>query len=291
MDKEIDAVAFDFVDDGCAEYYDTPVELQWDLDINGTFESTGSPVIFSALAFDGPTTVQVPARAQHPFGGPPGETFATVIVRNVAPEISPFRVSDSGGNEVNVDVPFVLTGLPVTVSAGFTDPGVLDHQAAALNWGDGAIDTQAVFDLFDDAFGDAVGELSHSHAYSLSGTFTIGLAVADDDGGMDSASADVRVLTPEEAVEELIDMLDDLIAGTGDSRVRGDLEKARMALTGSHNHSNNGALEKIRDGHDQATIAFLRQAIFWLQRAQQGGADVATLIALLEQVIVALSQA
>ena len=51
-----------------------------------------------------------------------------------------FRVTDSAGRQVNVEVPFVLTDLPVTVSAAFSDPGVLDHQTATLAWGDGSVD-------------------------------------------------------------------------------------------------------------------------------------------------------
>ena len=61
-------------------------------------------------------------QAQHPSGGPAGQTTARVTVLNVAPKLSEFRVTDSAGSEVNVDVPFVLTGLPVTVSADFSDP-------------------------------------------------------------------------------------------------------------------------------------------------------------------------
>jgi hypothetical protein len=52
--------------------------------------------------------------------------------------------------------------------------------------------------------------------------------------------------------------------------------------------ANNGALNKLADGNEQAAKAMLRQAIDWLRRAQQAGANVATLITLLEQVIASL---
>lgn len=47
----------------------------------------------------------------------------------------------------------------------------------------------------------------------------------------------------------------------------------------------------IRAGNNSAAVAFLQTANFWLQQAEAGGANVKTLIALLEQVIAALSGA
>ena len=285
IDQEIDAVEFL---QGCDGYYATPVALQWDLDLDGTFESAGSPVTFSAATLDGPSVVNVPAQAQHPLGGPAGPATSQVTVRNVAPQITLFRLTDAGGNEVNVSVPFVLTGLPLTVGAQFIDPGRPDHQTATLSWGDGAVDVQSAFALFDEAFGDGAGEAVHAHSYSVAGSFPIGLSVADDDGGTDVRSAVVQVLTPEQAVEQIVAMLDALIATTADNRIRKDLEKARKALAGNPG-ANNGALRKIREGQDAAAIAFLNQAADRLRAAGADGANTATLVALVEQVVAALS--
>lgn len=290
IDRELDAV--DFLDN-CDSYYATPFALRWDLDLNGSFETTGTSVTFNALAFDGPSDAVVPVQAQHPSGGPVGLASARVHVRNVAPQLAPFRVTDGAGRLVNVEVPFVLTNVPVIAGALFTDPGVLDHQTATLSWGDGLIETQAALTTFDEAFGDGTGAVSHRHRYALAGIRPIALSVTDDDGGVGTTSADVRVVTPQQAVEEVIDLLDDVIAGTTDADVRKDLGKARKALFGNPN-GNNGALEKIRNGNDQAAIAFLGQAISWLERAQADGAtdpQIATLIVLLEQVVASLSAA
>lgn len=285
--KGVDGV--DFLS-GCDSYYAAPVILQWDLDVNGTFETTGSPVTFNAIFFDGPDVVEVPAQAQNSRGGQPGQTTARVTVRNVAPEFSQFRVTNGAGQQVNVDVPFVLTKLPVTVNAGFSDPGVLDHQTATLSWGDGAVDPNTTFTMFNEAFGDGTGALTHAHRYTLAGSYPIALTVTDDDGGMDAESTVVRVVTPEQAVAEIIGLLDGVIASTTNSRILKDLQKARKALAGNAN-GNNGALNKIRNGNDQAAIAFLRQAIDALRQAQAGGANVSMLISLLEQVVAALSAA
>jgi hypothetical protein len=99
----------------------------------------------------------------------------------------------------------------------------------------------------------------------------------------------VRVVTPEQAVEEIIGLLDQAIAGATSSGSRTSLEKARKALAGSNDDSANGALAKIRAGNTPAALAFLRQALSWLERAQAEGGDVAMLVALLQQVVLALS--
>jgi hypothetical protein len=286
IDQEIDKVEFI---PSCAQYYSAPFELRWDLDVDGSFETSGSPVTFNAAAFDGPSIVNVPAQAQHPSGGLAGQATAKVTVRNVAPQLTQFRVTNSAAGQVNVDVPFVLTNVPVNVGADFGDPGVLDRQEATLTWGDGLVEAQTSFTAFDEAFGDAVGSLSHSHRYTAAGTYTLGLTVEDDDGGVDNEQAVVRVVTPAQAVTEILAMLDAAIAGTPDANVRRDLEKARKALVGGNDLGSSGALNMIQVGNNEAAIAFLQEAVTWLQRAQAGGADVATQIALLEQVVAALS--
>jgi len=270
--------------------YTTPFVLRWDLDRDGTFETTGSPVTFNALTVDGPSVVNVAAHAQSVAGGPTGQTTTKVIVRNVAPQLTQLHVTNEAGSELNVEVPFVLINTPIRLGASFTDPGVLDRQTATIAWGDGSVEAQAVFASFDEAFGDRTGGLSQTHHYTIAGSFPIALSVRDDDGGLGNDSTVVRVVTPEQAVQEIISMLDSVIASTTDKQVRNELEKARKALAGDP-YGNNGALEKIRDGNRQAAIAFLNQAIDALRKAQAGGADVATEIALLEQVVAALASA
>jgi hypothetical protein len=284
IDQEIDAVVFQ---EDCDQYYSTPAVLQWDLDGNGIFETSGSPATFDAGALDGPSVVPLAAQAQHPAGGAAGQTGTVVTVRNVPPSVSPLRLTDVAGNVVNVDVPFVLVGLPVGMSAAFTDPGRPDHQTATLAWGDGAVEAQSAFLSFDEAFGDGTGAAVHAHVYTASGSFPVQLSVVDDDGGAGSQGATIAVRTPLEAVGDVISMLDAVIAATTDPRVRKDLERARKALAGNPN-GNNGALDKIANGQKAAAIAFLSQAIRELQQAQQGGANVGPIIALLQQVIAAL---
>ena len=304
VEDEIDAVEFRTISNfsachedyihvsGCDAYYTAPFDLYWDLDLNGTYGTIGNSVTFNARGFDGPSVVAVPAQARaHSGSGAAGQATARVTIRNVAPRLTQFRLTDGAGNVLNVAVPFVLTKLPVTVSASFSDPGLLDHQTATLAWGDALVESQTDFTAFHEAFGSGTGALTDTHRYALAGSYPLALSVMDDDGGVDTRSAVVRVLTPEQAVQELVGLLDSAIASTTDNTVRGYLEKARKALAGSNGVSNDGALNKIKTGNKQAAITFLRQAIDWLRKAQAGGANVATLIALLEQVMAALSAA
>ena len=136
---------------------------------------------------------------------------------------------------------------------------------------------------------DGNGVASYTHRYILPGSYTVVLGIRDDDGGSGAASAVVRVVTPQNAIEEIISQLDAAIAAAADKNVRDALEKARKALAGSNDHSNDGALSKIKAGNQQAAIAAIQQAIDWLQKAQAAGANVAAQITALEQVVAALS--
>jgi hypothetical protein len=112
--------------------------------------------------------------------------------------------------------------------------------------------------------------------------------LTDDDADSSLKSAGVRVVTPEQAVLELVSMIDAVIASTTDNQTRNQLERARRALTGNNEHSNNGALPKIRSGENEAAAAFALTSVTWLERAAEGGANVAVPIALLQQVAAAL---
>lgn len=285
IDREIDRVLFG---SDCDNYYSQPIALAWDLDNNGSYESAGNSVSYSAAAVDGPSNVQIPVEARNPLGGPAGGKKAAVIVKNVAPQISAFKVVDSAGNELNATVPFVLTGRPITVSANFADPGVLDRQTAAISWGDGTGESETSFDSFDEAFGDGSGSLSDSRAFNTPGTYSLELIVVDDDTDLDGKAVTVRVLTPAQAVGEIVAMIDQAIAAATDPTVIAQLQHARLALTGSRPTSQNGALQMIQSGNNSAAVAFLGTSAMWLERSATGGANVATPLLLLHQIASAL---
>ena len=125
--------------------------------------------------------------------------------------------------------------------------------------------------------------------FTTPGTYAVHLTVTDDDAGLDMESASVRVVTPEQAVLELIAMIDAVIASTTDTQVLAQLRQARRALTGTNANSQDGALNMIRAGENEAAAAFALTSATWLQRAAESGSDVAVPIALLQQVAAALA--
>ena len=284
MDQEIDRVVFG---SDCDNYYSQQIGLFWDVDGDGSFETQGNTASFSAAAVDGPGNVQVEVEARNPLGGV-GSKYASVTVKNVAPQLSNFMVKDSGGNQVNGTVPFVLTGLPITVSSDFADPGTLDRQNARIAWGDNSMDQDLTFDSFDEAFGDGTGSLSDTHVFTQPGTYTIELSVADDDLDSNVTTANVEVLTPAQAIGRIVAMIDIAIAATTDPQVIDDLQHARLALVGNRPTSQNGALQMIQSGNYLSAVAFLQTSSMWLQRAALGGSDVATPILLVDQIAAAL---
>ena len=286
MDDELTSVQF-FSD--CDDYYDATMLLEWDIDGDGDFDVEGSPVEFDAAELDGPSQVEVKARSRHPIDfqlGVPASSLVDVL--NVPPVVVAFEVKDSLGNLV-AQVPFVVLGLPVTAAGTFTDRGKPDHQTASLNWGDGVIDPETSFASFQDAFGGAVGSLGHSHRYLGAGTFPINLAVPDDDGGVGSATASVRVVTAEQALTEIVAMLDALIAPTSGKIPRKFLMKARDHIDGERlGAASNGAIDLLQLADRTAAYNLVLQAIVDLRSAQAAGSDVALLISLLQQVAASL---
>lgn len=287
IDREMDAV--EFLGD-CDSFYNTPFLLQWDLNGDGTIDTTGTSVTFSAAGLDGPSVVNIGAQAISPSGGQPGVTGTTATIKNVAPAVGEPSITDAGGNSVGNTVPFILTNSPLNLRAAFTDPGIPDRQTASINWGDGSTQSNASFTLFDEAFGDGFGELRHSHSYSAPGTYSITLEVRDDDGGYGNRQLSVNVLTPEHAIIEMINMLDQAIANCSNAAACSDLSKARSALAGVRENSFDGALKQLRKGNKSSAVAFLGTAKTWLDRAVADGATgLSTLQALVVQVSSALS--
>jgi hypothetical protein len=291
LNEKVDAVQFR---SDCSNYYATPFELWWDLDVNGYFETTGNVAFFNAAYIDGPVDVNVPAQARHPFGGPTAQTSAKVTVRNANPRITQLRLIDSTGRHLSAHtlpdfVPSVLTNLHLTVEANFTDAGVLDRQTASINWGDGVVEAHPAFTSFVDAFGGATGALSHAHRYSTAGLRKITISVRDDDGGFGTELTSVNVITPEQAIEAVIARLNAVIPSTSNDSVRQHLEQARQALAGSGGRSNDGALQMIMAGNIDAAIGLLKQSIASLQEAQAGGVNVRGEISLLEQAAASLN--
>jgi len=149
----------------------------WDLDGNGTFETPGKSVLFSAGALDGPTSLTVAVRATNTDGLFATDTTA-INVANVAPTV---------GSLVLPAAPALL-GATFVASGSFTDPAPADTHVAVWDWGDGTASPGSVTEA------SGTGTVTGSHAYFVTGSFTLRLTVTDDDGGSGSAQATFSVI-------------------------------------------------------------------------------------------------
>lgn len=92
---------------------------------------------------------------------------APVTVLNLPPAVG----------QITAPVDPIQVTTTVAVSAGFTDPGVLDTHTAIWDWGDSGTSAGTVIET------NGSGTVSGSHAYATPGVYTVRLTVTDKDGG------------------------------------------------------------------------------------------------------------
>lgn len=139
--------------------------FMWDLDGDGSFETSGNPVRFSAAALDGPSVATIQVRAVDLFGQT-ATASGTVAIANVAPVIDPPAMASTPSIE----------GAPTSVRAAFADPagGADAPFGCAIDYGDGTAIRPGTVDG-----GACVGQ---THAYAANGTYTVRVYVTDKDG-------------------------------------------------------------------------------------------------------------
>lgn len=134
-------------------------------------------------------------------GGVDLDTF-TVTVYNVAPTAL-IDFLNQGNPQ------FILPKIhTLTFEGSFTDPGWLDTHTATWDLGDGTIVPGAVSEENDEP--DSTGTTTISHVYLTPGTYTVTLTVSDNDGGSDTDTMEVKVVTAEEAKHDIIDYIQGL---------------------------------------------------------------------------------
>ncbi|MFL6018241.1 MAG: hypothetical protein ACJ74V_11965 [Gaiellaceae bacterium] len=261
---------------GCESYYAKHYTVGWDFDRNGSFESDGESIAFSAATLDGPKTAAVDARAKHPVDTSTVGTGPTVTlpvqVRNVAPQIASSSVKDSLGHDLDGGGTPTIVGLPVTVAEAFTDPGIADTQTATIDWGDGSpLDTS--FTSFTDARGGVEGKLADSHIFATPGVRVILVTVTDDDGGAVTRGFVVKVVSLVDAIKGAADTLTQLIQAASPT-VASALRAARDELIGNHGGTppTNGATDKLDANDPSGAITKLRASISDLITAESRGA-------------------
>ena len=121
-------------------------------------------------------------------GGAGSETVFAAIA-NVPPTVSP------AANQT------VTEGIALNLTvATFTDPGFTNLVAgtsetfnATINWGDGTSEPAALLVTPGSSGTPTLGSVLGQHIYTDDGTFTVTVAVTDDDGGLGTASFQVIV--------------------------------------------------------------------------------------------------
>jgi hypothetical protein len=148
----------------------------WDLDGNGTYETPGQTVTFTAG--DGPATQTVSVQATDSFGLTSTDT-TTVTVRNVAP-IATFHAPASA-----------TVGTPFTVSLTDPhDPSVADTFTYAFDCGSG--------------YGPFGSAASASCSTLVPGPLTVRGTIRDKDGGATEYTATVNVAVTFDSLCELV---------------------------------------------------------------------------------------
>ena len=146
-----------------------PLTYAWDLDNDGSFETPGQSVTFSAAGLDGPNSYTIKVQATDDVGQS-AIASATVNVINVAPTVSTPTVTPEPS----------IQDSSATASATFSDPGPDAPFTCTVNYGDGS--------------GDLPGTVSvstctgPSHSYSTIGAYTVTINVTDKDGSTGSNS-------------------------------------------------------------------------------------------------------
>jgi uncharacterized protein len=147
-----------------------PVTFAWDLDGNGTFETPGQSVSYSAA--DGPAAPTVKVQVTDALGAS-SVAQATVNITNVAPTITSLTGSPAS----------TFVGEPVTFTGTATDPSGPDT-AAGFTW---AFDTGTGFVAF--------GGNGFVTSFAACGSYTVTAKAKDKDGGISApfTSSPVRV--------------------------------------------------------------------------------------------------
>jgi hypothetical protein len=136
-----------------------PLSYAWDLDGNGTFETPGQSVTFSAA--DGQATPTVKVRVTDD-GGLADVAQATVQITNVPPTITSLTASPTS----------TLAGENVTFTGAATDPSGPDT-TAGFTW---AFDTGSGLGAF--------GSNPLVTSFATCGTYTVAAEARDKDGGV-----------------------------------------------------------------------------------------------------------
>ena len=143
---------------------------QWDIDWgDGTVDTfAGDPSSVTHTYVDGDASWTISATATDEDGTFAADNTVAVMIDNLDPVILNLATDSSALGGLG-------EGDTVTLTADFTDAGVLDTHTATIDWGDGTTSTGVV-----DQIG---GSILANHVYANGGIFDVTLTLVDDDTG------------------------------------------------------------------------------------------------------------
>ena len=151
----------------------------WDLDNNGTFETAGQSVTFSAASIDGPSTQTVAVQVTD-SGGLSATASAMVTITNVAPTATFHAPSNvNAGSDFALSLTDPSDPSPADMTAGFT---------YAFDCGNGT------------GYGSFSSSSSTTCPTTLVGDRSVGGKIRDKDGGVTEYKATVHVVVTFESL-------------------------------------------------------------------------------------------
>lgn len=147
----------------------------YDCESDGLFEASEVAADNYACHYADEGAFTVLARIQDKDGGATDYT-ANVTVNNVAPTVGP----------ITAQLAPVLINTEISVSADYSDPGVLDTLTAVWDWGDGSSEVTPL--------PDTNGTVAATHTYTATGVYIVTLTVTDSAGDSGTAAFEYIVV-------------------------------------------------------------------------------------------------
>jgi hypothetical protein len=191
------------------------------------------------------------------------------------------------GVAVMGEIGVVLAGAAIEVAGSYSDAGTLDTHTAGIDWDDGTVDPVGISSAGET---DAV---NHTYAPDQApGDYVIALTISDDDTGVDTPTATIRVVDGAGAVLDLAGVLQGLMGEGLEPAAVLQMENARDNLIGNNGGTaSNGALDKLEQGNLNAAMIQMRQVLQALEAAQAADAGLDLSAAITQLVLSARSVA
>jgi Ca2+-binding RTX toxin-like protein len=105
---------------------------------------------------------------------------SSVFVNNLNPVITSFTAGAPSGDKA-------VEGMPISLSASFSDLGILDTHTAVVDWGDGTNSVPFGIEI------NGSGSFFANHTYAFGGIFNVTITIRDDDTGIAQATDTVFI--------------------------------------------------------------------------------------------------